>query len=93
VRADRAVLWTRAVDCASARQPTIRPSDQPRRALGADRRADVQHFAALERLGVPVGPGGVICLAEQPLPLTASNQSIPAWMDWFDAARRLSAAA
>jgi predicted AAA+ superfamily ATPase len=43
-------------------------------------RVDVQHFAALERLGLPVGPGGVICLAEQSLPLTASNQSIPAWM-------------
>ncbi len=43
-------------------------------------RGDVRHFAALERLGLPVGPGGVICLAEQSLPLTAAAQSIPAWM-------------
>lgn len=43
-------------------------------------RADVRHFAALERLGLPIGPGGVICLAEQSLPLTASAQSIPAWL-------------
>ncbi len=43
-------------------------------------REDVRHFAALERLGLPVGPGGVICLAEQWLPLTASAQSIPAWV-------------
>jgi predicted AAA+ superfamily ATPase len=42
-------------------------------------REDVRHFRALERLGLPVGPGGVICLAEQSLPLTASAQSIPAW--------------
>ena len=40
-------------------------------------RDDVRHFGALEGLGLPVGPGGVICLAEQALPLTPSTQSIP----------------
>ena len=43
-------------------------------------RDDVRHFGALERLGLPIGPGGVICLAEQSLPLTAAAQSIPAWV-------------
>ncbi len=43
-------------------------------------RDDVRHFAALARLGLPTGPGGVICLAEQSLPLTAAAQSIPAWL-------------
>ena len=43
------------------------------------RRDDVRHFGALERLGLPVGPGGVICLVEQALPLTTAAQSIPAW--------------
>ncbi len=43
-------------------------------------RDDVRHFGVLERLGLPIGPGGVICLAEQSLPLTASVQSIPAWL-------------
>jgi hypothetical protein len=42
-------------------------------------REDVRHFGALERLGLPVGPGGLICLAEQALPLTATAQSIPVW--------------
>ena len=42
-------------------------------------REDVRHFGALERLGLPVGPGGLICMAEQALPLTATVQSIPAW--------------
>ena len=40
---------------------------------------DIRHFGALARLDLPVGPGGVICLVEQPLPLTTSTQSIPAW--------------
>ena len=40
---------------------------------------DVRHFQALERLGLSIGPGGVICLAQQSLPLTASTQSIPVW--------------
>jgi len=43
-------------------------------------RDDVRHFPTLERLGLPVGPGGVICLAAESLPLTASTQSIPAWV-------------
>ncbi|MGQ9490619.1 MAG: DUF4143 domain-containing protein [Anaerolineae bacterium] len=28
-------------------------------------REDVRAFATLARLGLPIGPGGVICLAEQ----------------------------
>lgn len=43
-------------------------------------RKDVQHFGALERLGAPIGRGGVICLVEQSLPLTATTISIPAWV-------------
>jgi hypothetical protein len=39
----------------------------------------VRHFGALERLGLSVGPGGLICLTEQALPLTATAQSIPVW--------------
>ena len=38
---------------------------------------DVRHFQALERLKMTIGPGGVICLAEQSLPLVPSAQSIP----------------
>lgn len=43
-------------------------------------RDDVRHFQVLPQLGLPTGPGGVICLAEQSLPLTATTQSIPVWM-------------
>jgi predicted AAA+ superfamily ATPase len=38
---------------------------------------DVRHFQALARLEMPVGPGGLICLAQQSLPLTATTRSIP----------------
>jgi uncharacterized protein len=38
---------------------------------------DVRHFSLLGKTGMPVGPGGVICLAERSLPLTSAAQSIP----------------
>ena len=37
----------------------------------------VRHFPTLEKLKLPVGPGGVICLASQSLPLTLRAISIP----------------
>ena len=40
-------------------------------------RADVRAFAGLVKLGLPVGPGGVICLAQQALPISQSVMSIP----------------
>jgi predicted AAA+ superfamily ATPase len=38
---------------------------------------DISHFRVLEKLKMPVGPGGIICLAEQSLPLSKSALSIP----------------
>ena len=40
-------------------------------------KGDVRNFRGLEKLGLPIGPGGVICLAEKPLPLTPSAWAIP----------------
>lgn len=37
----------------------------------------VRSFAALEALGMPVGPGGVVCLAQTHLPLTGNVSIIP----------------
>ena len=39
--------------------------------------ADVRRFQALAKLDLPVGPGGVICLTQQSLPITQSAVSIP----------------
>lgn len=41
------------------------------------RKEMVRHFKVLDKLNLPVGDGGVICLAEQPLPLSEHNMSIP----------------
>lgn len=38
---------------------------------------DIRNFHALKKLNLPVGPGGVICLAPQYLPLTPSASIIP----------------
>jgi uncharacterized protein len=38
---------------------------------------DVRQFRLLEKLKTPIGPGGLICLAEQVLPLTVNTISIP----------------
>lgn len=41
------------------------------------RKNAVRHFKTLDRLPLHVGPGVVICLAEQSLPLTENVQTIP----------------
>jgi hypothetical protein len=40
-------------------------------------RSDVQHFGLLDKLKMPVGHGGIICLTNESLPLTAGVHSIP----------------
>jgi len=37
----------------------------------------VRHFGALEKLGMPIGHGGVVCLASEAAPLTRGAQIIP----------------
>jgi hypothetical protein len=37
----------------------------------------VRHFQVLQKLNMPIGPGGVICLSPHYLPLTATAYSIP----------------
>jgi uncharacterized protein len=40
-------------------------------------KADVRSFKTLEKLGLPIGQGGIICLTPQSLPITANVLSIP----------------
>ncbi|MGD9975491.1 MAG: ATP-binding protein [Desulfatirhabdiaceae bacterium] len=37
----------------------------------------IRHFQVLQKLNMPIGPGGVICLSQQSIPLSASCSSIP----------------
>ncbi|WP_310598634.1 ATP-binding protein [Desulfobulbus sp.] len=39
---------------------------------------DIRHFSVLEKFGMPVGMGGVICLASQALPLSSKAWNVPA---------------
>ena len=39
--------------------------------------AAARHFKSLERHNIPVGPGAIICLVKQPLPLTATTWCVP----------------
>jgi predicted AAA+ superfamily ATPase len=40
-------------------------------------RDDIRHFSVLENMKMPIGSGGVICLAQQSLPLGPSVRSVP----------------
>lgn len=46
--------------------------------MGSERPHGVVH-AVGDRVGLPIGPGSVICLAEQILRLTESVKPIPTW--------------
>lgn len=38
---------------------------------------DTRHFAVLDRLGVPVGPGGLVCLRQSHVPLAPNVHAVP----------------
>ncbi|MDO8588841.1 MAG: ATP-binding protein [Armatimonadota bacterium] len=64
----------REIDLLILRNGVIHPLEIKKTA--SPRIADIRVFGALEKLGLPVGPGGVICLAQQSLPLTELAVSI-----------------
>jgi predicted AAA+ superfamily ATPase len=63
------------VDLLIVQDGTIYPLEFKKTA--APRKEMVRHFGALERLKIPVGEGGVVCLAEISTPLTEKAVSIP----------------
>jgi predicted AAA+ superfamily ATPase len=65
----------REVDLLIVQDGRIHPLEF-KKSASPDRR-DVRHFAALESLGMPLGPGGLVCLATQSLPLGQEARSIP----------------
>jgi uncharacterized protein len=64
------------IDLLILRDGTIYPMEFKKTA-SPDKRS-VRHFETLEKLKMPVGPGAVICLVPQPIPLTASITAFPA---------------
>ena len=65
----------REIDLLIIRDGTVYPLELKKTA--SPRQRDVHHFRALDRLPLPVGQGGLICLADQSLPLTGHVQIIP----------------
>jgi uncharacterized protein len=65
----------REIDLLIERDGTLYPIEIKKTA--SPTAADVASFGGLAKLGLPVGGGGVICLARQSLPLTGSAVSIP----------------
>lgn len=63
------------IDLLIFRDGTLYPLEFKKTA--SPKKAAVRHFATLERLKIPIGPGGVICLCEHVLPLTDKTTSIP----------------
>ena len=41
--------------------------------------ADIRHFGTLEKLGLAVGPGVLVCLTREAYPLGNGNIALPAW--------------
>jgi len=63
------------IDLLIVRDGTIYPLEFKKTA--APKKDAIRHFKVLDKLNMPVGPGGVICLAEMSLPLTSRVQCIP----------------
>ena len=65
----------REIDLIIIRDGTVYPLEIKK--TSSPDKSDVRHFKALEKSGMRIGTGGVICLINQPLPLTGSAFSIP----------------
>jgi hypothetical protein len=65
----------REIDLAIGCDDNLYPLEIKRTAAPSPR--GLGHFAALERLGLPIGSGGVICLMPEAIPLAKGFLSIP----------------
>lgn len=65
----------REIDLLIVQDGTVYPLEFKKTA--SPHKAAIRHFRVLQKLGMPVGPGGVICLSSVFLPLTASDSAIP----------------
>jgi len=65
----------REIDLLIARDGVLYPLEMKKTA--APSAGDIRRFKALDKLGMPVGPGGVICLIPKSLPLSETATAIP----------------
>lgn len=67
----------REIDVLIVQDETVYPIEIKK--TGQPGRDTVKHFSALDKLGLTVGPGAVICLTKERLPITAQVEAVPAW--------------
>ena len=65
----------REIDLLIVQDDTIYPLEIKKTA--SPKKSDIQTFMALDKLKMKIGPGGLICLADEPLPITETAWSIP----------------
>ncbi len=63
------------IDLLIFRDGTIYPIEIKKTTAPAKR--DIRHFSVLDKLGVPRGPGSVLCLTESPMPITETVWAVP----------------
>lgn len=63
------------VDFVFAQDQRIYPVEVKKTA--SPRADDLRGFRALAKAGVPVGPGAILCLCQELLPLTSDVQAVP----------------
>lgn len=66
----------REIDLLIVRDGTVHPVEIKKSA--SPDKAAIRHFAALDKLGMTIGPGAVISLVSQALPLTETVWTVPA---------------
>jgi hypothetical protein len=47
------------------------------KSLGHYTKKDARHFSVLDKLGMPQGPGSVLCLTESTMPITKTVWAVP----------------
>lgn len=63
------------IDLLIFRDGTIYPIEIKKTTAPAKR--DIHHFSVLDKLGIPRGPGAVLCLTESPIPITETVWAVP----------------
>ena len=63
------------IDLVIIRDGTIYPVEVKK--TTAPVKKDIRHFTALKKLGMPQGPGSVLCLTETCMPITATAWAVP----------------
>jgi len=66
---------SKEIDLVISKDGTLYPIEFKK--TSSPRKEDVRSFNVLEKLSIPIGPGGLICLSETSIPLSPTVRTIP----------------